>query len=329
MRRNAKAHSSSEGRFRVGRCLRAKIEIARRHFQRRSVNPASSSHAREFRVRGSFSVGESDWRKKRCQSTAVDRSRKDVFQEFRILGGCPRLENVSRSICSVRKSYPRGYFFAPDLNAKELVADPRAFRTRAPSRTHAFDDARRAHERVPHDFVRARIHPHVAGTRHRPIVGRPSVRVAGAFSRAPIHDAGARPDGPRDRPHARARARERQGDQPCGRRTDRAGTASSVLRGASGWREARANSRHRPKSWHYAASRFRRFSDCARANRRRASPTRLPRTDRRTDLSLRFLLLMIRLTSRFDPTPRETTKRSAEPRAFRLRTNPPAEVRSA
>lgn len=133
-------------------------------------------------------------------------------------------------------------------NVKELVADPRAFRTRAPSRTHAFDDARRAHERVPHDFVRARIHPHVAGTRHRPIVGRPSVRVAGAFSRAPIHDAGARPDGPRDRPHARARARERHGDQPCGRRTDRAGTASSVLRGASGWREARANSRHRPKS---------------------------------------------------------------------------------
>lgn len=224
-----------------------KSESARRHFQRRSVNPASSSHAREFRVRGSFSVGESDWRKKRCQSTAVDRSRKDG-QEFRILGGCPRLENVSRSICSVRKSYPRGYFFAPDLNVKELVADPRAFRTRAPSRTHAFDDARRAHERVPHDFVRARIHPHVAGTRHRPIVGRPSVRVAGAFSRAPIHDAGARPDGPRDRPHARARARERQGDQPCGRRTDRAGTASSVLRGASGWREARANSRHRPKS---------------------------------------------------------------------------------
>jgi hypothetical protein len=159
-------------------------------------------------------------------------------------------------------------FFAPDLNVKELVADPRAFRTRAPSRTHAFDDARRAHERVPHDFVRARIHPHVAGTRHRPIVGRPSVRVAGAFSRVLIHDAGARPDGPRDRPHARARARERHGDQPRGRRTDRAGTASSVLRGASRWREARANSKHRPKSCTMPRHAERRFSDCARANQR-------------------------------------------------------------
>lgn len=136
VRRNAKAHSSSEGRFRVGRCLRAKIEIARRHFQRRSVNPASSSHAREFRVRGSFSVGESDWRKKRCQSTAVDRSRKDG-QEFRILGGCPRLENVSRSICSVRKSYPRGYFFRARPKRERIGRRPAGVQN-----TRALTDAR-------------------------------------------------------------------------------------------------------------------------------------------------------------------------------------------
>ena len=248
MRRNAKAHSSSEGRFRVGRCLREKKRKRPSTFSTALGKPGFlESRARVPRARFVFG-GRIGLAKKAVPINRVRSIEKRLGQEFRILGGCPRLENVSRSICSVRKSYPRGYFFAPDLNVKELVADPRAFRTRAPSRTHAFDDARRAHERVPHDFVRARIHPHVAGTRHRPIVGRPSVRVAGAFSRAPIHDAGARPDGPRDRPHARARARERQGDQPCGRRTDRAGTASSVLRGASGWREARANSRHRPKS---------------------------------------------------------------------------------
>lgn len=132
--------------------------------------------------------------------------------------------------------------FRAGPKVKRIGRRPRAFRTRAPSRTHAFDDARRAHTRVPHDFVRARIHPHVAGARHRPIVGRPSVRVAGAFSRVLIHDAGARPDGPRDRPHARARARERQGDTPCGRRTDRAGTADPVLGVPAGPREARANS---------------------------------------------------------------------------------------
>ena len=76
--------------------------------------------------------------------------------------------------------------FRAGPKVKGIGRRPRAFRTRAPSRTYAFDDARRAHARVPHDFVRARIHPHVAGTRHRPIVGRPSVRVAGAFSRAPV-----------------------------------------------------------------------------------------------------------------------------------------------
>ena len=327
MRRNAKAHSSSEGLFASRSLLRE--EIARRHFQPRSVTRLFRV-TRASSVRGSFRSGESDWRKKRCQSTAVDRSEKRPVKNSEFPSGAHVRKTFRGLSAAFENPIHEVTFFAPDLNVKELVADPRAFRTRAPSRTHAFDDARRAHERVPHDFVRARIHPHVAGTRHRPIVGRPSVRVAGAFSRVLIHDAGARPDGPRDRPHARARARERQGDQPRGRRTDRAGTASSVLRGASRWREARANSKHRPKSCTMPRHAERRFSDCARANRNFArEPTRLPRTDRRTHLSLRFLRLMIRLTSRFDPPVRETTKRSAEPRAFRLNANPPNEVRSA
>lgn len=237
-------------------------------FNRAHFNPASSSHAREFRARFVFDrrIGLAK------KAVPINRGRsigEKTSQEFRIpMAGAHVRKTFRGRSATFENPIHEVTFFAPDLNVKELVADPRAFRTRAPSRTHAFDDARRAHERVPHDFVRARIHPHVAGTRHRPIVGRPSVRVAGAFSRVLIHDAGARPDGPRDRPHARARARERQGDQPRGRRTDRAGTASSVLRGASRWREARANSKHRPKSCTMPRHAERRFSDCARANQR-------------------------------------------------------------
>ena len=318
MRRNARK------RFRASERTRCSlVKIARRNHY--GLGESNSSSRRKFRVRGSLSTGESDWEKSGRHRTVGQSS-----QEFSPRSvGCPR-KKTFRGRSARSKILSTRLLFRAGPKVKRIGRRPRAFRTRAPSRTYAFDDAHRAHARVPHDFVRARIHPHVAGTRHRPIVGRPSVRVAGAFSRVLIHDAGARPDGPRDRPHARARARERQGDQPRGRRTDRAGTASSVLRGASRWREARANSKHRPKSCTMPRHAERRFSDCARANRNFArEPTRLPRTDRRTHLSLRFLRLMIRLTSRFDPPVRETTKRSAEPRAFRLNANPPNEVRSA
>ena len=149
------------------------------------LTPTSLSHDENSAFAVSFRSQNQIGGKSGRQST-LGQSRKDQSRIPAAPGRVPTSENVSRSICRVRKSYPRGYFFAPDLNVKGIGRRPRAFRTRAPSRTYAFDDARRAHARVPHDFVRARIHPHVAGTRHRPIVGRPSVRVAGAFSRAPV-----------------------------------------------------------------------------------------------------------------------------------------------
>ena len=245
---------SSEGLlFRVPALLGEEIAVDIL-FNRAHFNPASSSHAREFRARFVFDrrIGLAK------KAVPINRGRsigEKTSQEFRIPRPGAHVRKTFRGrSAAFENPIHEVTFFAPDLNVKELVADPRAFRTRAPSRTHAFDDARRAHERVPHDFVRARIHPHVAGTRHRPIVGRPSVRVAGAFSRVLIHDAGARPDGPRDRPHARARARAPGGPTarpPHGSCRYGLLRSSRRLEVARSARELKAP----PQILHYAASR--------------------------------------------------------------------------
>lgn len=91
--------------------------------------------------------------------------------------------------------------------------------------------------------LRPRADPSARRWNQTPADRRPSKRPRRrSFFTSTRNDAGARPDGPRDRPHARARARERQGDTSCGRRTDRAGTADPALRVPAGPREARANS---------------------------------------------------------------------------------------
>ena len=91
--------------------------------------------------------------------------------------------------------------------------------------------------------LRPRADPSARRWNQTPADRRPSQRPRRrSFFTSTRHDAGARPDGPRDRPHARARARERHGDTPCGRRTDRAGAADPALRVPAGPREARANS---------------------------------------------------------------------------------------
>ena len=134
VRRNAKAHSSSEGLFASRSLLRE--EIARRHFQPRSVTRLFRV-TRASSVRGSFRSGESDWRKKRCQSTAVDRSEKRPVKNSEFPSGCPRQENVSRSICSVRKSYPRGYFFRARPKRERIGRRPAGVQN-----TRALTDAR-------------------------------------------------------------------------------------------------------------------------------------------------------------------------------------------
>lgn len=175
MRRNARK------RFRASERTRCSlVKIARPYHFTGSVNPIPRVDE-NFAIRGSLSTGESDWEKSGRHRTVGQSS-----QEFSPRSvGCPR-KKTFRGRSARSKILSTRLLFRAGPKVKRIGRRPRAFRTRAPSRTYAFDDAHRAHARVPHDFVRARIHPHVAGTRHRPIVGRPSVRVAGAFSRAPV-----------------------------------------------------------------------------------------------------------------------------------------------
>jgi hypothetical protein len=88
-------------------------KIARRNHELGGESNSLSDENLAFaaRFRPENQIGEKSGRHR-----TVGQSRKNTSQEFSPRSvGCPRQENVSRSICRVRKSYPRGYFFAPDL----------------------------------------------------------------------------------------------------------------------------------------------------------------------------------------------------------------------
>lgn len=70
------------------------------------------------------------------QPRSIDR-RKDQSRIPNSNGGCPRQENVSRSICSVRKSYPRGYFFRARPKRERIGRRPAGVQN-----TRALTDAR-------------------------------------------------------------------------------------------------------------------------------------------------------------------------------------------
>lgn len=112
VRRNAKAHSSSEGLFRVPSCCFARkspVDI----FNRAHFNPASSSHAREFRARFVFDrrIGLAK------EAVPINRGRsigEKTSQEFRILDWVPT----------------SGKRFAVDLQRSKILSTRLLFRAR-------------------------------------------------------------------------------------------------------------------------------------------------------------------------------------------------------
>ena len=132
--RNARKRSKRVSEFRVVRW-----EIPRESMVGLRAQSENSAFAVRFRSKNQIG--------KKAVANQPSVNREYTSQEFspRLIG-CPRQENVSRSICRVRKSYPRGYFFAPDLRYKELVGDrARSEHARPHGRTPSTTHVARTH----------------------------------------------------------------------------------------------------------------------------------------------------------------------------------------